>query len=201
MVSVARGESHSEKILSTSITSVDWLTGGDRHETAKERIYEAAAMLMASRGLDRLSIDDIATRAGCSRATVYRHVGGKDAILDAVLIRAIGRVVQSVRESVKSLTGQDRVVAAVLLSLRAVRADPIFAALAKTAPSTVLLDQTLVTSPQLPATAAELTGLRGDDPLAPQWIVRVVLALLLWPAPDADMEEAMVRRFVAPAFT
>ncbi len=179
---------------------MDWLTGGDRHEKARERIYEAAALLVAARGLHRLTVDDIAARAGCSRATVYRHAGGKDAIRDAVLIRAIGRVVQSVRESVDSMTGQDRVVAAVLLSLRAVRADPVFAALARTAPPAVLLDQSLVSSPQLPATAAEIAGLPGDDPLAPQWIVRVVLALLFWPAPDDKAEEAMVRRFVAPAF-
>ena len=33
----------------------------------------------------------------------------------------------------------------------------------------------------------------------PNWIVRVVLAFLYWPMVEPAAEEAMLRRFVAPA--
>lgn len=179
----------------------DWLTGSDRHEKARERIYEAATTLAATRGLDRLNVDDIAKRAGCSRATVYRHAGGKDGIRDVVLARAAGRVVQAVRDAVEKMTGRDRVVAGILLSLRAVRADPIFIALAQAGTAASLLDQKLAESPQLSATAAAITGLPDDDRLGAQWIVRVMLALMFWPAGDVETEEAMVRRFVGAGFS
>jgi hypothetical protein len=56
--------------------STDWLAGGDRHELAAERIYAAAANLIARRGLDRFDLDSLAQAAHCSRATLYRHAGG-----------------------------------------------------------------------------------------------------------------------------
>ncbi|WP_432279675.1 TetR family transcriptional regulator, partial [Nocardia brasiliensis] len=36
-------------------------------------------------GMARLTIDRVAAQAGCSRATVYRYVGGKSALREAVL--------------------------------------------------------------------------------------------------------------------
>lgn len=178
---------------------MDWLVGGDRPDLAKERIYAAAADAVAARGLDRLSIDDVAARVGCSRATVYRHAGGKDAIRDTVLARAVERIADSVRESVSGLIGRDRVIAAIVNSLRAIRTEPVSAALLKGIPTTDGVNRLLIGSPRLGRAAAELCGLDGDK-MAAAWIVRVVLALLFWPADDAETEEAMVRRFLAPAF-
>ena len=48
--------------------------------------------------------------------------------------------------------------------------------------------------------ATELTGLADDDPLAGQWIVRLVLSVAFWPGADAHAERQMLERFVAPAF-
>ena len=70
------------------MTRSDWLVGGDRRTAAAERIYEAATDLIARHGLDALDVDTLAARVHCSRATIYRHVGGKAEIRDAALIRA-----------------------------------------------------------------------------------------------------------------
>lgn len=179
---------------------MDWLAGGDRNDLAVERIYAAATESVAARGLDRLSIDDIAERAGCSRATIYRHVGGKTAIRDAVLARSIARIGAEVRAAVARLHGAERVVEAILVSLRAVRGDHVAAGLLFGTPAADQLNRSLHDSPQLTAAAAELAGLDPDDDIAAEWVVRVVLSQLSWPNADEDREARMVRRFVAPAF-
>ena len=62
----------------------DWLIGRDRRSEGAERIYAAAADLMAREGYDAFSIDALAALVHCSPATIYRHVGGKTAIRDRV---------------------------------------------------------------------------------------------------------------------
>lgn len=168
---------------------MDWLIGADRRDAGIERIYAAAAASAAARGLDRLSIDDVAASVGCSRATVYRHVGGKQALRDGVLVRAIMRVGQEVAQVVAGRTGPDRIAAAVLSAVRVVRADPLASGLVR---SGALVD---FDSPRLAQAAAELSG--TSDPLLADWIVRVVLSLLCWPLADEKAEELVVRRYVA----
>ncbi|MDV6270240.1 TetR/AcrR family transcriptional regulator [Rhodococcus globerulus] len=92
----------------------DWLAGGNRHELAVERIYAAAAELILERGFQRISVDEVAERAGCSRATLYRYVGGKKAIQDGVISRAVEAVALEVSAAVEPLEGEQRVVEAVL---------------------------------------------------------------------------------------
>jgi AcrR family transcriptional regulator len=178
---------------------MDWLAGGDRTELATERIYAAAAESVALHGLDRLSIDDIAVRVGCSRATVYRHVGGKRQLRDGVLARSIARIGAQVAAAVDGLAGEERVVQAILVSLTVIRADVVASTLLEVAPGTGNENRSLLQSPRLAAAAAELSGLTVDDPAAAEWVVRVVLALLFWPVGDAVAEEMVVRRFVAPS--
>lgn len=177
----------------------DWLVG-DRRAEAAERIYSAAADLAAHRGLDALDIDAIAARVHCSRATVYRHAGGKTQIRDAVLSRLAARIVDEVRQQVDGLTGAQRVVTAVTVALRRIRRDPMADLLLgslRSGGGIAGLGQSRV-----PTTfATELTGLAADDPVAAAWIVRLVLSLLVWPAADEATEQEMLRRFVAPAFS
>jgi AcrR family transcriptional regulator len=180
---------------------MDWLAGGDRTELATERIYAAAAESVALHGLDRLSIDDIAAKVGCSRATVYRYVGGKRQLRDGVLARSIARIAAQVAAAVDGLDGQERVVQAILVSLTVIRADAVASTLLEVTPGIDDANRSLLQSPRLAATAAELSGLTVDDPLAAEWVVRVVLALLFWPIGDVVAEEKLVRRFIAPTMT
>lgn len=168
---------------------MDWLIGAERRDAGIERIYAAAAASAAARGLDRLNIDEVAARVGCSRATVYRYVGGKQALRDGVLVRAIARVGREIGQAVSGLTGQERIAAAVLSALRVVRADPVASNLVR---SGALAD---FGSPRLAQAAGELSG--TADPLLADWIVRVVLSLLCWPLADEKAEELVVRRYVA----
>jgi len=168
---------------------MDWLIGADRRDAGIERIYAAAAASAAARGLDRLNIDEVAASVGCSRATVYRHVGGKQALRDGVLARAVMRVGQEIAHAVAGHTGPERIAVAVLSALRVVRADPLASGVVRAG---ALVD---FDSPRLAQAAADLTG--TTDPLLADWIVRVVLSLLCWPLADEKAEELVVRRYVA----
>ncbi|CDP89732.1 MULTISPECIES: TetR/AcrR family transcriptional regulator [Mycolicibacterium] len=177
----------------------DWLVGADRRVEAAERIYSAAAEMAARDGFDALDIDALAARVHCSRATIYRHAGGKAQIRDAVLARLAASIVEEVRRAVAGLTGSERVLTAITVALQRIRADPMFALLLGALRSGAAMAD-LTQSPVPAAFATELTGLAEDDPAASAWIVRLVLSLLVWPGPDEATEQQMLRRFVAPAF-
>lgn len=178
----------------------DWLVGGDRRALAAERIYDAAAELIARDGLDALDIDTLARRVHCSRATVYRYAGGKREIRDAVLARAAAGIIVAVRSAVGELSGPERVVTAITLALKRIRSDPLSQLMIGSVQRAESMTS-LTTSPLLAGFAGDLAGLAGTDPKAAQWIVRVVLSLVFWPAADEHAERQLVQRFVAPAFT
>jgi AcrR family transcriptional regulator len=175
------------------------LVGGDRRALAVERIYAAATDMLAREGPDALDIDTLAKRVHCSRATIYRYVGGKGEIREAVVARAASRIVDTVRRTVEGMSGPERVVTAITVALRLIRADP----LAQLMVSPVRANDMawLTGSPLLAGFATDLTGLTDPDPQAALWVVRVVLSLMYWPAGDDETERQIVERFVAPAFT
>jgi TetR/AcrR family transcriptional regulator, repressor for uid operon len=56
-----------------------------------ERILDAARDLVAASGLRRLTMDDVAARAGVGRMTVYRRFGDRERLVDALAIREVRR--------------------------------------------------------------------------------------------------------------
>lgn len=176
----------------------DWVLDGDRAAAAAERIYAAATELVTRDGLDALDIDALAAKVHCSRATVYRHAGGKGQIRDAVLMRLAAEIIETVRHAVDGLTGADRVITAITVALRQIRADPMRRLIFSAGSSPDLRE--LHSSPMLAHLAAELTGITDDDPQAAQWIVRVVVSFAYSPIASVREERTMLERFVAPAF-
>ena len=127
------------------------------------------------------------------------YVGGKAEIRDAVITRAASRIVEAVRRSVEGMSGPQRVVTAITVALRLIRADPLYQLMFSPVRAGDIA--WLTESPLLAGFATELTGLTDGDAHAAQWVVRIVLSLLYWPVGDDDAERELVQRFVAPAFT
>jgi AcrR family transcriptional regulator len=181
------------------VTRDDWLVGGDRRKIAAERIYAAAADMITRAGPDGFDIDTLAKRVHCSRATIYRYAGGKAEIRDAVIARAASRIIETVRQTVQNLSGQERVVTAITVALRLIRTDPLYQLMIRPVRAGDIAWFT--GSPLLAGFATELTGLTNGDVQGAHWVVRVVLSLMYWPVGDHEDECALVERFVAPAFT
>lgn len=177
----------------------DWLVGGDRRTLAAERIYDAATDLIASDGLDAFDVDALAARVHCSRATIYRHAGGKGEIRDAVLRRSAASVVETVGNAVDGLSGAERIGRAITVALRQIRAHPLRESMVESLRSGRGMTW-LAESPVVAGFATDLNGLTEDDRDAAQWILRVVLSMLCWPVHDAEAERRVIERFVLPAF-
>ncbi|MBI3215999.1 MAG: TetR family transcriptional regulator [Mycobacterium sp.] len=176
----------------------DWVLGGDRRTAAAERIYAAAADMVLRDGLDAFDVDALAQRVHCSRATIYRHAGGKAQIRDAVLLRIAAGITDTVRREVAGLSGPQRVVTAIGVALQQIRSDPVRRLMMSSSKAPQLSD--LHSSPVLSALAAELTGITDDDPAAALWIVHVVMSLAYLPLGDEQVEADILQRFVLPAF-
>src|ERR1700742_1325134 len=158
----------------------DWVVGGDRRKAAAERIYDVATGLIPREGPDAFDIETLAARVHCSRATIYRSAGGRAEIRDAVVARSAARIVETVRQTVENLRGPERVVTAITVALKLIRADPAGQLMFNSIRANDVV--WLTGSPLLAGFATELTGLTDRDPEAAQWVVRVGLSLLCWPA-------------------
>ena len=174
-------------------------TRAEMSSTTLEQIYKAATESVAANGFDGMSMEDIALRAGCARATVYRRVGSREMIRDVVLNQAIDRVTSSVAKAVAHLTGDERLVASMFASLETIRADPVSAALLTDIAAAQSVDSARISS--FTDTAARVSGVQPDDTIACELISRMTLALLCWPVADRRTETVMIRRFVSSGLT
>ncbi|MEV5741755.1 helix-turn-helix domain-containing protein [Microbispora rosea] len=68
-------------------------TRRDRERRA-ERILDAAGELLVSWGYPRVTVEDVARRAGVGKGTVYLHFSTKELLFLAVLIRAEARIIE-----------------------------------------------------------------------------------------------------------
>jgi len=177
----------------------DWLVGRDRRTEAAERIYAAAADLISQVGYDAFTIEALAAKVHCSPATIYRRAGGKAAIRDGVVAIQATRILATVRDAIKDLSGPERVVTATVVALQRLHSDPLVH-LMRTMHLTPGSDW-LTNSPVVTSFAAEMLGQDNPDPLAAQWLIRVFLALWCWPLRDATAERTMVERFLGPSYS
>jgi len=108
--------------------------GRPRDPSTDEHIVAAAAELMLSRGFDKMTVDDVATRAGVGKATVYRRWPSKDDLAVAAMEQVYGVEVpepdtgsveddlrlcyREVLSSVSSTAGRDLLRASITESLR-----------------------------------------------------------------------------------
>jgi AcrR family transcriptional regulator len=169
-----------------------------RREVSRERMYRAAAKLIAQHGIINFNTDEVAARAGCSRATLYRHVGGRSAIVDAVMSRVTLSLYQEIAQAVAGFSGPDRVVEMILAAVAATRAEPVTVQVLHHASAKHI--RAHLGSPQLVQAALVLAGLRTDDHAAGQALVRIIWSLVQQPLDDGDSERALIERFVKPAF-
>jgi AcrR family transcriptional regulator len=176
----------------------DWAFDANQRSAAVDHIYAAATDLILRDGLDAFSIDALASRVHCSKATIYRYAGGKAQIRDAVLMRLSATISARVQHAVHGLSGPERVVTGITVALEQIRSDPVRRLLLSSSSPTDLGE--LHASPALHQLSAELSGTTDDSPQAAQWLLRVALSLAYWPMRNSRLEKQMLWRYVAPAF-
>lgn len=104
-----------------------------------ERILIAAVEAAAIHGISRLSVSDVAARAGVSRPTLYKYFPSKDALVAAAVAREAAAMVRSV--SAAALAHDDPRQAleqGILAALRIARDHPLLDRVIRTEPETLV---------------------------------------------------------------
>lgn len=160
-------------------------------------------------------MEDVAREAGLSRATVYRQMGSRDALIEAVAAREAERCAA---DAIDSLQAYDDigswVVEGILFCLREIPRRPVLAQLG--APQELAAASRLVlSSERMLAIGSDLLRpmferARREGLLAPsveldlfiEWVLRILMSFLAVPGPAGRDEEALrhvLRAMLLPA--
>lgn len=98
--------------------------------TELDDVLDAAAQRLASHGIADTTVDDVAEAAGVSRATIYRYVGAKDEIIQAVIAREADNVLTETAAAISvAATAHEAIAGAVSAALTSIAANPLLARL------------------------------------------------------------------------
>jgi len=181
--------------------------------TIEERVLDAARACIERWGRAKVTVDDIANEAGCSRATIYRlFPGGRDNLFEALRAREHAEFFTKLDGHLAGATSlEDLVVRGLVAATRALRDDEHLRLVLAADPGETVNDLTVEGLPKIAASAAAYLGPWfaphvGDrsDELA-EWLSRIVVSYFLAPSPFHDLADeasatAFTRRFVLPAF-
>ncbi|MDY7106020.1 MAG: TetR/AcrR family transcriptional regulator [Actinomycetota bacterium] len=92
-------------------------------EEARDRLIDAAEACFSRFGVAKTTLDDIATEAGVSRATVYRYFdGGRDEITLGVVLREANKFLEALQRRVQRQSDlADAIVEGVMYTVASVR--------------------------------------------------------------------------------
>lgn len=107
-----------------------------------ERILDAAIEAASIHGITRLSVADVAKRAGVSRPTLYKRYPSKDDLVGAAIMREAARVVEAVERAVDRVDRSEgpkaALIAGIGTALRVLRDHPLLDRVIRTEPETLV---------------------------------------------------------------
>lgn len=177
------------------------VSGEDAHAPEVHQILDAALDLFAAHGIKRTTIGDIARRAGIDRVTVYRRIGNKDQVIQAVVTREATRLFEEVSATARrGTTLEARVELGFTAMLGQVRGNAMLARMLQVEPELVLMQ--LTTEGSLLVTGATIAtlgffGEAVEDGLlesidgmetTAELLVRIVHSFMLTPRALIDMD-------------
>jgi AcrR family transcriptional regulator len=129
----------------------------------QDRILRAAVEAATLHGLTRLSVADVAKRAGLSRPTLYKHYPSKDALVSAAVQREAETTIGVVRAVVDPIDDPaDALRAGVLTALRLVREHPLLDRIVRAEPEVLVPLLTVDDSIVMPAIRRPVEEMVGD---------------------------------------
>jgi AcrR family transcriptional regulator len=173
-----------------------------------DRVLEATRRCCEKWGIAKVTVEDIATESGVSRATIYRMFpGGKDVLFEAMRVRELEDFFALLREQVEGADSlEDLLVRAVVAATRELRADDHLALMLASEPGAVLSDLTVEGLPRIVRFANAFLAPLADPYLTRSEsrgvidvLARLTISYFLSPSDHVDLgDEASARRFLAP---
>lgn len=181
---------------------------GPADETT-ERILDAALAEAAANGIERITMDAVATRARVGRMTVYRRFGNKPELVTALVGREAGRGLAAIDAAVdpeRELPA--RVADGFVATLQVARAHPLLQRLVHYEPQVLLAalndpaDPLLAMLRQFGVAQIQAAGpadgeLRASPEEIAELLVRIGLTYLLIPAGVIDLDDERASRRLA----
>jgi AcrR family transcriptional regulator len=180
----------------------DWLAV-QRTEVAADRILDAAGKLFAKKEAATVGMHEIASAAGCSRATLYRYFENRDALYTAYVHRESYRLYRDMTDQVASVADpRERLIEGMMVSLRNVRESPALASWFAKAQRPIGAEMAEQSDVIRALTEAFVISLAPDEPEVvahrARWLVRVMMSLLVFPGHNETDERAMLEEFLVP---
>lgn len=179
--------------------------------SVRTRILDAVGRCIARFGVRKTTIDDIAGEAGCARATVYRQVGDKRAVVEAYVEAEWSSLAARLRHRVEaSPSFEDALVALLVSSAGSLRDHAALQQVLEVEPEVALpylafdgADVTFAAVATALAPALERFVDRDRAERAAEWATRLVLSYSLdsdegIAVVDETFARGLVRDFVAP---
>jgi AcrR family transcriptional regulator len=182
--------------------------------SVEDRVLDAARICCDRWGITKVTVDDIATEAKISRATLYRlFPGGRDVLFEKLRERDIRDFLVELDARLADVTSYEALVVGIVShATRQLREDAHLQLMLASSPGEVARELGVDGMPNIVRLAAALIGPRvepyiGTDNAVElsEWLARIVLSYFLAPSELVDLADpvqttAFVRRFVLPAF-
>jgi AcrR family transcriptional regulator len=182
--------------------------------SAEDRVLDAAKRCCDRWGMAKVTIDDIASEAGISRATLYRlFPGGKDVLYEALRRRETAAFFAELDEHIaRADSFEDLLVRIVVEATQQLRSDEHLQMMLASQPGDVAADLTIDGLPVIVENATALLAPRvarwiGENRAAElaELLTRIVVSYFLAPSRFVDLGEPVsagqfVRNHVLPAF-
>ncbi len=174
-------------------------------DPAADAVADAALRQFELFGVTRSTMDQISRRAKIARVTLYRRFPGKEALVEAVMLRELRRFLADLDEVVAPLTGQEeKLVEGFIFTLDAIRGHRLLQRLLESEPEAVLPHLTTQGAPFVAAArdflATRLAGDLDDDRtpgellVVADVVVRLLLSYLLTPQASVDLDDPAAAR-------
>ena len=180
-----------------------------------ERVLDAALELAAASGIQNLTMDAVAARAGVGRMTVYRRFGSKAELVQALAVRETRRALTTIAAALApDQSASESLAAGFVAALRIAREHPLLRRLVRHEPAAILdvlnsaEDRTLDLVRSFLAEEVrrgQHTGaLRAGDPeAAAELLFRIGLSFLVMPRSviaidDDETAGELARTLIAP---
>ncbi len=176
-----------------------------------QRIADAVVAELLATPLRKLSVEDVAQRAGVTRMTVYRRFGDRQALIDATFARELATLLEAVAGADdEEAEPSERMATAFATALGLVHSHPLVAHWLATNPGdllvTVLADDAFVLDAAtafLEAGIVDMTGGGSDARRTAELLARLFAALVLMPPAsidltDSDQARRLARELIAP---
>jgi AcrR family transcriptional regulator len=185
-----------------------------RAAALEQRVLDATERCLDRWGRAKVTVDDIATEAKVSRATLYRMFpGGRDVLFDALRVRRLEEFFTDLRRAVDGAVGlEDLLVRTVVHATTELRSNQWLAAMWPPEPGEALSDLTVAGLPRVVRMATVfLTPLlepylrREDAARLVDVLSRLVISYFLAPSEHVDLGDPesahlFLAAFVLPSF-